>query len=79
MLYSTSEAKLNNFTLLEPTFKLLEISFTVNIVSIKRDESLCCTKRMFAILQARQVMIQVPGVATRVTYQLFLALSRKKV
>jgi len=54
----SSEAKLNNFMRLEPTFRLLDIPFNINM--------------------AHDVMTERQGVATRLMYQLFVALNRKK-
>ncbi|XP_041476082.1 sperm flagellar protein 2-like isoform X2 [Lytechinus variegatus] len=54
----TSDSKLNNFTRLEPTFRLLEVPFDTNV--------------------ARDVMTQKAGVATRLMYQLYIALQNKE-
>ncbi|XP_076812230.1 sperm flagellar protein 2-like [Clavelina lepadiformis] len=53
----TSDAKLNNFTRLEPTFHLLQIPFNTNI--------------------AYNVMMLKHGIATRLLYQLYIAIQRK--
>nr|CAB3266528.1 sperm flagellar protein 2-like [Phallusia mammillata] len=53
----TADAKLNNFTRLEPTLHLLQIPFDTNI--------------------AYNVMIMKHGIATRLLYQLYVALQRK--
>ncbi|XP_072172673.1 sperm flagellar protein 2-like [Diadema setosum] len=54
----TSDSKLNNFTRLEPTFRLLEVPFDTNV--------------------ARDIMTQKAGVATRLMYQLYIALQNKE-
>ena len=58
MCFRTSEAKLNNFCRVEPTMRLLEITFDTNM--------------------ARDVMNERQGTASRLIYQLFVALSKKK-
>lgn len=55
---NTSEAKLNNFMRLEPTFRHLSISFNSNM--------------------ANSVMTEKQGAATRLMYQIFVALHRKE-
>ncbi|KAM8886989.1 sperm flagellar protein 2 isoform 2-T2 [Spinachia spinachia] len=54
----TSIAKLNNFTRVEPTLRLLGISFDINT--------------------AQEVMQEKQGVATRLLYQLYVSLEKKK-
>eukprot|EP00057_Strongylocentrotus_purpuratus_P026328 XP_011680802.1 PREDICTED: LOW QUALITY PROTEIN: sperm flagellar protein 2 [Strongylocentrotus purpuratus] len=54
----TSDSKLNNFTRLEPTFRLLEVPFDTNV--------------------ARDVMTQKAGIATRLMYQIYIALQNKE-
>ncbi|XP_069563848.1 sperm flagellar protein 2 [Brachyistius frenatus] len=58
MRKDTSIAKVNNFTRLEPTLQLLEISFNINA--------------------AQGLMQEKPGVATRLLYQLYVSLEKKK-
>ncbi|KAK6179274.1 hypothetical protein SNE40_011674 [Patella caerulea] len=53
-----SDAKLNNFTRLEPSLHLLAIPFDTNL--------------------ARDIMTERHGVATRLMYQLYIALNNKK-
>ncbi|ESO92609.1 hypothetical protein LOTGIDRAFT_120497 [Lottia gigantea] len=53
-----SDAKLNNFTRVEPSLHLLAIPFDTNI--------------------ARDIMTERHGVATRLMYQLYIALNNKK-
>lgn len=57
-LLSTSNAKLNNFTRIEPTLHLLGVPFD--------------------LAQAKAVMQGQPGAATRLLYQLFILLQKKK-
>ncbi|XP_071954486.1 sperm flagellar protein 2-like isoform X2 [Antedon mediterranea] len=54
----TADSKLNNFTRLEPTLKLLGIAFNTNI--------------------AHSIMTEEHGCATRLLYQLYIALNNKK-
>ncbi|MEE6521530.1 hypothetical protein FKM82_019770, partial [Ascaphus truei] len=51
-------AKLNNFTRMEPTFHLLGVPFDQNV--------------------ARNIMSEQHGVATRLLYQMYIALQKKK-
>ena len=53
----TANAKLNNFTRMEPTLALLDIKFDSNM--------------------AKEIIGEKPGLATRVLYQLFIALGKK--
>jgi len=55
---STSSSRLNNFTRVEPTLRLLEISFDTNA--------------------AQEVMEEKQGAATRLLYQLYVSLEKKK-
>ncbi|KAK5870948.1 hypothetical protein PBY51_003853 [Eleginops maclovinus] len=58
MKKDTSISRLNNFTRIEPTLKLLGISFNLNT--------------------AQDLMQEKQGVATRLLYQLFVTLEKKK-
>ena len=56
--FRTADSKLNNFTRLEPTLHLLEVTFDTNT--------------------AHGVMQEQSGVATRLMYQLYIALNNKR-
>ncbi|XP_056275444.1 LOW QUALITY PROTEIN: sperm flagellar protein 2-like [Pseudoliparis swirei] len=58
MKKDTSSSRLNNFTRVEPTLRLLEISFDTNA--------------------AQEVMEEKQGAATRLLYQLYVSLEKKK-
>ena len=53
----TTDAKLNNFSRLEPSLRLLQVPFNSNVVC--------------------DVMREKPGTATRLMYQLYIALNKK--
>ena len=53
-----ADAKLNNFTRMEPILHLLGIEFDTNV--------------------ARDIMTEKHGVATRLMYQVFIALNKKE-
>ncbi|XP_076973076.1 sperm flagellar protein 2 isoform X4 [Tamandua tetradactyla] len=53
-----SSAKLNNFSRLEPTLRLLGVQFDQNV--------------------AQSIMTEQPGAATKLLYQLYIALQKKK-
>lgn len=58
LFHSTPISRMNNFTRLEPTLKLLGISFNLNT--------------------AQDLMQEKQGVATRLLYQLYVTLEKKK-
>ena len=53
--FRSSEAKLNNFMRLEPTFRLLEIPFNINMVRIEQlivmqNVKICCYHSFVCLL-----------------------------
>ena len=81
--HRTSEAKLNNFTRLQLTFKLLSVPFSVNLVSHRTTHStMHCSVSVvhfFVVSQARDVMTGKAGAAVQLMYQMYMALNRKIV
>ena len=61
---------------LEPTFRLLEVPFNINLVTTWLLCHYCGVYVLY--IQARDVMNERPGAAMRLLYQLFVALNRMK-
>ena len=73
LVHSSSDVKLKNFMLLEPSF----VNLGVPLSSATVPQSQVPLHPLIVTVQARDIMDEKPGAAAKVAYQLFVILSKK--